>query len=213
MFNLEQSIADWRHQMLAVGIQSPVPLDELEEHLRDEVEQQMESGLEPQAALAAAIEKVGQAQNLQVEFTKIGGVKKMDGLEKCVTAIFAVMFLVVMVPLAKDLLFDRELSWTWRLAGLANIGLFATLGVPHRYMYYFFPIIPNQRTRWAVGVSSWVGEIGIALFLNQISPHFGLSSGEHFLFTLWVLILALTGGVVRNGLEEAAKRATTATNP
>jgi len=30
MFNLESSIARWREQMLAAGIQSPVPLDELE---------------------------------------------------------------------------------------------------------------------------------------------------------------------------------------
>jgi len=30
MFNLEQSIADWRRQMIAGGIKTPVPLEELE---------------------------------------------------------------------------------------------------------------------------------------------------------------------------------------
>ena len=44
MFNLEQSIADWRQQMLAAGIRTPVPLEELEIHLRDEIERQMKSG-------------------------------------------------------------------------------------------------------------------------------------------------------------------------
>ena len=40
MFDLEQSIADWRRQMLAAGIKTPVPLEELESHLREEIERQ-----------------------------------------------------------------------------------------------------------------------------------------------------------------------------
>jgi len=32
MFNLEQAIADWRQKMLAAGIETPVPLEELELH-------------------------------------------------------------------------------------------------------------------------------------------------------------------------------------
>jgi len=43
MFNLESAISEWRRQMLAAGIQSPVPLDELEAHLRDELEHQLHS--------------------------------------------------------------------------------------------------------------------------------------------------------------------------
>ena len=39
MFDLEQAIAEWRKQMLAAGIKAPVPLDELESHLREEVEE------------------------------------------------------------------------------------------------------------------------------------------------------------------------------
>jgi hypothetical protein len=46
MFNLEQSIIEWRKQMLAAGIKTPVPLDELEIHLREEIERQMASGLD-----------------------------------------------------------------------------------------------------------------------------------------------------------------------
>ena len=40
MLDLEQSIAEWRRQMLAAGLKTPVPLEELESHLRDEIEQQ-----------------------------------------------------------------------------------------------------------------------------------------------------------------------------
>ena len=40
MFNLDQSITEWRRQMVAGGIQSPRVLDELESHLRDDAEEQ-----------------------------------------------------------------------------------------------------------------------------------------------------------------------------
>jgi hypothetical protein len=41
MFNLEQSIAEWRQQMLAAGIKTPATLNELESHLREEFERQI----------------------------------------------------------------------------------------------------------------------------------------------------------------------------
>ena len=44
MFNLEQSIAEWRKQMLAAGIKSPVPLEELEIHLREEIGRNIQFG-------------------------------------------------------------------------------------------------------------------------------------------------------------------------
>jgi hypothetical protein len=47
MFDLEQSILEWRKQMLAAGIKTPVPLEELESHLREDIAQQMKSGTNP----------------------------------------------------------------------------------------------------------------------------------------------------------------------
>ncbi|HEX3890868.1 MAG TPA: hypothetical protein VHX90_08465 [Verrucomicrobiae bacterium] len=71
MSDLEQSIADWRKQMLAAGIKSPVPLDELEIHLREEIEQQMKSGLSEQEIFNSAVQQIGQAKPLKTEFKKI----------------------------------------------------------------------------------------------------------------------------------------------
>jgi hypothetical protein len=75
MFDLEQSITDWRKQMLAAGIGTPVPLEELESHLRDDVEQQMQSGLNAQQAFENSIQRIGQAQKLKSEFKKTCGAK------------------------------------------------------------------------------------------------------------------------------------------
>jgi hypothetical protein len=71
MFDLEQSITDWRKQMLAVGIKTPVPLEELEIHLRDEIERQMKSGLNEQNAFEISAQTIGQAGPLKTEFKKI----------------------------------------------------------------------------------------------------------------------------------------------
>src|SRR5580704_11157057 len=70
MFNLEQSISEWRRQMLAAGIKTPVPLEELESHLRDNIEQQVQSGSDPQQAFETAVKSLGQADHLSKEFAK-----------------------------------------------------------------------------------------------------------------------------------------------
>ena len=73
MFDLEQSIADWRKQMLAAGIKTPVPLEELESHLRDDVEQQIQSGLDAQQAFENSVQRIGHAYKLKSEFRKTCG--------------------------------------------------------------------------------------------------------------------------------------------
>src|SRR5271155_3701796 len=75
MFDLEKSIADWRKQMLAAGIKTPVPLEELEIHLREEIERQMNSGTNPQQAFENSVQQMGHADELKGEFKKIDGTK------------------------------------------------------------------------------------------------------------------------------------------
>ena len=73
MFDLEKAIADWRKQMLSAGIKTPVPLEELEIHLREEIERQMKSGLNEAEAFNSAVRQIGQASALKSEFAKAGG--------------------------------------------------------------------------------------------------------------------------------------------
>ena len=64
MFNLDQSIAEWRRQMTVSGIKSPRVLDELESHLSDDVEDQVRTGSSAQRAFAIAVQRLGQADVL-----------------------------------------------------------------------------------------------------------------------------------------------------
>src|SRR5689334_6426132 len=73
MFDLEQAIAEWRRQMLAAGIRTPVPLEELESHLREDVSRNIRSGLNEPDAFVMAVRKIGPANNLKGEFQKIEG--------------------------------------------------------------------------------------------------------------------------------------------
>ena len=76
MFNLDETIAQWRRQMLAAGIKSPEALDELESHLRDEVGQQVRSGANAQQAFEIAVEGIGEPDSLKAEFEKVESTRK-----------------------------------------------------------------------------------------------------------------------------------------
>ena len=80
MFNLEQSISEWRRQMQSVG-RNPDTLDELESHLREDLERRMQSGESEEQAFEAAVQGVGQASLLKREFAKLGG-KRSTWLRK-----------------------------------------------------------------------------------------------------------------------------------
>jgi hypothetical protein len=72
MFNLDEAIKEWRRRAQTAGINSPEVLDELESHLRDEVEQQMRSGSSEEVAFEIALRRIGQTDALRTEFQKIG---------------------------------------------------------------------------------------------------------------------------------------------
>jgi hypothetical protein len=70
MFELDQAVADWRQQMLAIGIKKSAVLDELEGHLRDDVEHRILYGAMAQDAFQKAIQQIGQLERLKAEFEK-----------------------------------------------------------------------------------------------------------------------------------------------
>ena len=72
MFNLDDAISEWRRQLTGGGIDSPDVLDELESHLRDDIEERRHSGTSEAQAFQDAIRDVGQPGLLKNEFAKTG---------------------------------------------------------------------------------------------------------------------------------------------
>src|ERR1035438_10183618 len=70
MFDIEKSFAEWRTQMLAAGIKTPVPLVELEIHLREDVEKEMLAGADAERAFERAAWRIGLAGEISNEFDK-----------------------------------------------------------------------------------------------------------------------------------------------
>lgn len=81
MFNLEQSISEWRRRMQAVGVENPDIVDELESHLREDVARRVQLGESEERAFEAAVLDVGQASLLKDEFAKLSR-KKCAWLRK-----------------------------------------------------------------------------------------------------------------------------------
>jgi len=72
MFNLDQAISDWRARMLAAGVNALDILDELESHLREDIEEQMQSGSAVEQAFGLAVRRIGNPGALRSEFAKVG---------------------------------------------------------------------------------------------------------------------------------------------
>jgi hypothetical protein len=70
MSNLVPLIANWRRQMTDGGLCDPEVLRELESHLRDDLEEQMNSGMDAWQAFESAVNHVGPAIELNLEFRK-----------------------------------------------------------------------------------------------------------------------------------------------
>jgi len=208
MFNLQQSIADWRQQMLAAGLQTPVPLEELEIHLREDVEQQMKSGINAQRAFGIAMGKIGQAPELKMEFKKVSTPMEMPEVIKLAGVIFVAVALFCPLFMFLPCLQAHELSLMARMLALAVYAITVAASVlSWRYNHRLLPVIRNQPLRRAVGIVCYGGSL---LWMRFGVFHFS-PGGSYprslllfpFIFGLEWTVMAILGSV-GYGLEKAA---------
>jgi hypothetical protein len=151
MPNLDKRIAEWRRRMKAGGIKSPAVLDELESHLRDEVEQQMRSGLDAQESLAVAADRIGQADILKIEFETIGELP--SARERKVTGILLLAALGLYAALGLLIFFTAKASLTERTTMLAAVAFTVLTGLSGRlFLHRFLPVVARKRHRIIVQV-------------------------------------------------------------
>jgi len=167
MFDLDQGIAEWRRQMVAGGIKTPVPLEELESHLREDIEKQICSGTDAEPAFAAAIKRMGDGGSLKREFEKVQDSEKARRRNRWrVVSTFAgtgFAYSVIFVTL----IFERRSAHVEITSGelfLVLGSMVATLlfGLVGRYFAKFLPNITNEWRQAAVIVVGIF--LGAALF-------------------------------------------------
>ena len=204
MFDLEDAIAEWRKQMLAAGIKAPVPLEELEIHLREEIERQMKSGLNGLEAFNSAVHKIGQARALKSEFKKAGLPVEMRFVQLvgiacgAVAGLFSLWILLVLLTV-------HEANLAERMLGLVAV---ASIILCWRFGHRFLPAIGSQQIRAAIETACCLASVGGMMLFIEFIPHFlgQVPVGQMLVSTLWAwTVMAILGGMA-HGLEKAARK-------
>ena len=211
MFNLEQAIVEWRRQMLAAGIKTPVPLEELESHLRDEIERQTESGLSAAEAFPAAVHKIGAAQGIQSEFRKVEAIK--EDRQWQLVQIMLVAFTGLSPILCASAAFSKhgvasEMTPGQLISILAAATSLPLLAWGGRLSYRLLPVIQTKRDREAIHLSYllpvifwWIG------FLRLILPRYDFMVGQLMVTLCWAIFpsMGVCFGLLW-GIETAARK-------
>src|SRR5438552_4153669 len=79
MFDLESQIRRWRSDLAAAMGNLPEPLDELESHLRDDIDRRIQLGADAQSAFEAARAQLGEAARLAREFARTSDIRWIPG--------------------------------------------------------------------------------------------------------------------------------------
>ncbi len=147
MFNLDTAITEWRRQMLEAGIKTPVPLEELEIHLREEIERQLKSGLSEQEIFDSAVQKIGSAHTIQYEFEKVEKAAEDRQWKEGQIWLGAILGLLQLIVIG-SVLFNSDMRFGQRMSGLAAIATsFLLLAVVGRLSHQAFPVIRARRVR------------------------------------------------------------------
>jgi hypothetical protein len=211
MFDLEKSIAGWRKQMLTAGIKSPVPLEELEIHLREEIERQIKLGLSGQKAFEISIQQIGKADVMKSEFEKVDGAKEWLEWRLKQIMFFAVLGMTSLV-FAPILLFKlgtlSGISSAQQMSGLAALVVMITFAGIGQFGYKLFPVILNKRLRDVICTSvTVVMAIWLGIFFRVILQRVDFTLEQLFVAIFWGFFAPF--GVMAGltiGLEKAARK-------
>ena len=223
MFNLEKAIADWREQMLAVGIKFPAPLEELEIHLREDIARQMQAGLTAGQAFKLAAASIGHAPELKGEFMKIGPPLEIGKIIKLAGIFSLVIALAGQVLACAPVVFHFAFAHGLKLGLIAKLlplaGWLATVAITllsWSYGHKFLPVIRNQFQRRAIGFACYAGCLlwmRFGLFhlpIGEVTNVF-MFALVYFLFGAEWAVIAILGGIAY-GLERTAWKNTATTD-
>lgn len=196
MFDLEQSIVKWRQQMLAAGVKAPVPLEELEIHLYEEIERQVDLGQSEADAFNFAVQKIGPANTVRSEFKIIEETEEERKRKEGLIWSGGILGLLQLIVIGA-VLFNSDMTFGQRMAGLAAIMTSLLLVCGIGLNYQLFPVIRDRRVRTVVSFTS--GIVPAAIWF-LIFAHFYLTGheypfGQYLVALLWGSCPPLAAGL------------------
>jgi len=196
--------------MLAAGIQTPVPLEELEIHLREDIAQQMKTGSNQQDAFTSAVQKLGSAHTVQTEFMKVD--KTHSALKWKLMEIGLTLATILVPLLLGGIVLKRasfiDMTAAEELSSLAALAAFSLLAWSGRLGHRFLPVIQNRRIREAILFSCCVPlMLWWIVFLRLILPRYDFTVGQLMVTLFWALFptMGVCIGLLW-GIETAARK-------
>jgi len=173
--------------MLAAGIKAPVPLEELESHLREEIERQMQSGLPGQEAFAISVSRIGHPETLRVEFMKTAHPDRAQ-LRRRAGYLYAAT-LAFYSAAAGIAILKQDATLGQRVLGFSAV-LTTVLSV-----YLAWQIVPrltpviNQKFHGVAGMLGGIsGTVWFVAFVYLILPRFDFTPGQLVVAILWATL-------------------------
>jgi len=209
MFNLEQAINEWRKRMTASGINAPAVLDELESHVREEVERQTIAGVDAAKAFASAVQKMGPASALRKEFKKSRGAVVVEKLMLAA----AVVVLGFGIFLSGVTVVFCYLTLAERIIGAIAMILTIVTAFAWPALVSRLPVIQSTRKLHAAQIFCLAVGFGVCtLFIQLVVPRFAPADGivpavgffGVFFIALGFAAAAGLGRAVRNSGEVMA---------
>jgi hypothetical protein len=208
MFDLDHTISEWRRQMQAGGIKTVSALDELESHLRDDVERQMQSGSSAQKAIEAAIKRIGEIDLIRNEFAKAGLMKEMH--EQKLKGVFLVALgilysLFVIICVFFKLGSFASSTPAEQASSLAAVVVTVLFGVSTFFIQRFLPVISDKRARAKVYVfGGTVLSLWLVIFYHIVLMHFDFTLSQLVVACLWAMSPVGAFAALVVGLDKAA---------
>jgi len=145
MFNLEKAVSEWRSQMIAAGMKQTAALDELEEHLRSDVEQQTRTEVDGEVAFSNAVARIGAATRVRAEFKKVRP-RTGASFERWISA--GVAFMVVStIGVCALSFFILHMEVVQQIIGFVGVGLILFVACRWRQFISRVPVVENPSTR------------------------------------------------------------------
>jgi hypothetical protein len=192
MIDFEQAITEWRREMLVAGLKTPALLDELENHLRESIAAQIESGSSAQESFEAALQRLGTPDALKTEFGKgrwpgEAEVRKWVGFGY-------VAFLGIYALLQLRVVWRFEPTSGELVLGIA--GIVATLLTAYtawRLVPGVMNLIPNKNVRSWVACAGGLSGFGeMMVFAWFVLPHLELTPGQFAAVFVWAMLPMVT---------------------
>lgn len=154
--------------MIAGGIKSPVPLDELENHLREDIQNQIRSGATAGQAFAVAAKQMGDARGLNREFEKVSEESPKRKRLRAASIIAGVAFAYAAV-FATWILARRagkiEITSTEFLLVSGSMAATIFFGFMGRHVAKFLPAVTDVRLQSAAIVAAFFFGAGLLRFI------------------------------------------------